>query len=213
MRNENMEKDQSVVIWPTPIYHRKLTAEDQVAIKNLLHPHINDDIMDENAFHLSKQKSSIRNAKNYDLPWEQYISFLRPHFDSFFELLRPNRNFDIKIGSTWINQYEVGNFQETHDHAFKNVTFSCIYYYELPYQEEPAGKTSFINRYGAETKYTDLNYIFDFFKDHEKVTLDTTTGSFVIFPAWLQHFTVPTNKPRITITTNIQISPTEKIEY
>jgi hypothetical protein len=211
--SEELEQDQSVIIWPTPIYHRKLSKTAQASIKSLMTPFIDDEIMDENAFHLSKQKSSIRNDKNATLPWDKYITHLRPHFYSFFESLKPNRNFEIEIGSTWINKYEIDNFQEVHDHAFKKVTFSCIYYFELPYQRYPAGKTFFLNRYGAETKYTDLNYIFDFFKDHERITLDTTTGSFVIFPAWLQHFTVPTKKPRITITTNISIRPTEPIEY
>ncbi len=213
MNQTELEQDQSIVVWATPIYHRKLKLQEQKDIKTLLEPFITDDVLDQNAFNLSKQKSSIRNPKNAELPWDQFLAYLRPYIDDFYKLLRPNRNFHTDITCPWINTYDVDNFQEVHDHAFRNLSFSCIYYYELPYQPEPAGKTFFLNRYSAEPKMTDLNYIFDFFKDHEKVTLDASTGSFVIFPAWLQHFTVPTEKPRITITANLCITPAESIEY
>ena len=85
--SEELEQDQSVIIWPTPIYHRKLSKDAQASIKSLMTPFIDDEIMDENAFHLSKQKSSIRNDKNATLPWDKYITHLRPHFYSFWELV------------------------------------------------------------------------------------------------------------------------------
>jgi hypothetical protein len=85
------------------------------------------------------------------------------------------------------------------------VAFSCIYYYEMPEQKPPAGRTFFLNRYGSESKVKDLNTTFKFFSNHEKISINAQTGSFVIFPSWLQHFTVPTKKLRITITSNLDI--------
>ena len=73
-----MEQDQSIVVWATPIYHRKLKIEEQKDIKKLLDPFITDEVLDQNAFNLSNQKSSIKNPKNADLPWDQFLPYLRP---------------------------------------------------------------------------------------------------------------------------------------
>ena len=45
-----MEQDQSIVVWATPIYHRKLKIEEQKDIKKLLDPFITDEVLDKNAF-------------------------------------------------------------------------------------------------------------------------------------------------------------------
>jgi len=193
------------IIWSTPIYHRVLEKPTQNKIKSLMEPFIKDDLLDEDGFDLSNQKSSIRNPNNVNLPWQEYINCLNPEFNNFFTELEPIRPFELTVGANWINKYDLNDFQETHDHIFKNVAFSCVYYYEMPEQENPIGRTFFLNRYGSESKVKDLNTTFKFFSNHEKISVNAQTGSFVIFPSWLQHFTVPTKKLRITITTNVDI--------
>lgn len=193
------------IIWSTPIYHRVLEEETQNKIKEIINPFMRDDFLDDDGFDLSNQKSSIRNPNNVNIPWDEYIPCLSTEFNNFFNDLSPTRPFELEFGSNWINSYDINDFQETHDHMFKNVTFSCVYYYEMPVQENPKGRTFFLNRYGSDSKVKDLNTTFKFFSDHEKISVDAVTGSFVIFPAWLQHFTVPTTKKRITITTNLNI--------
>ena len=84
--SDELEQDQSIVVWATPIYHRKLKLQEQKDIKTLLEPFITDDVLDQNAFNLSKQKSSIRNPKNAELPWDQFLAYLRPYIDDFYKL-------------------------------------------------------------------------------------------------------------------------------
>jgi hypothetical protein len=123
------------IMWSTPIYHRVLEKSTQNKIKDLIEPFIKDDLLDENRFDLSSQKSSIKNPNNLKLPWQDYLTSLSPEFNNFFQDLEPTRPFELSFGMNWVNKYDINDFQETHDHIFKNVAFSCIYYYEMPEQK------------------------------------------------------------------------------
>jgi len=98
------------------------------------------------------------------------------------------------VTKIWYNKYEVGDWQEIHDHKTNShtVTYSGIYILEL----NEMNPTSFVDTNKIESWNMDEN-ISSFY------TKDIVEGSVILFPSELMHYVNPCKNSRTTISFNI----------
>jgi len=198
----------AVGLWATPFYQGKLDNAQE--LKDAFLPFVTNDYM-RKTFRLSECETSMKCPDNEQLPWDLFIQSVEPHINTFFTDLDPKTPFDINFEDCWMNGYNENVFQEVHDHSFRNVNWSTVYYLDLPEQEnDVSGKTVFENRYGSDVKKNNFINVFNFFQNHERWIPEVETGSFIVFPCWVPHHTIPNSNPnqkRLTITANLSIHP------
>jgi uncharacterized protein (TIGR02466 family) len=189
--------------WHTPFYVGKL---DNIEELKEAFSAFNSEEYVQPAFRFSKCKSSLHSPQNNELPWDLFIKSIETHLNTFFKSLDPKQGFAIDFKQLWMNVYPKDSFQEVHDHAFNDISWSAVYFLDYPTQSENRGNIVFENKHFSDVKFTNLHAIFNFF-DQEKFVPEVETGTFIIFPSWVQHYTLPNSneKQRITITANMQI--------
>lgn len=105
-----------------------------------------------------------------------------------------------KITDAWININEPMNYNAPHDHG--GGLFSGAYYVNA---EDDMGDITFITPIGAHTFCISGNLVKTFNPFNSNVqTVKPKTGTLVLFPSWLVHYTGPnlSNKNRISISFN-----------
>ena len=112
-------------------------------------------------------------------------------------------NIEISINDVWANMNPKNGFNMPHDHCGDFNFLSFVYYLQTNLQnnfisfktEMPS--TKFINL--PKSKDTELN--------SDDVVVSVEPGDLIIFPSWIEHYTLPnpTDDMRISIAGNIQI--------
>jgi quercetin dioxygenase-like cupin family protein len=84
----------------------------------------------------------------------------------------------------WINEYEYGDYQDshTHDDENKNVLFSFVYFSK--YNKDTDATLIFENRAPRHAVCEEMENVYPFFPGIE---LDVNQGDIIIFPSWLEH--------------------------
>ena len=100
----------------------------------------------------------------------------------------------LEFTGMWANKLKVGDIHPPHTHS--NNIFSGVYYLEGGSQIQffdPRPQASVLH---PNLKYTN-------FDNSGMIGFDAEKGTGLIFPSWLQHWVVKTNKTRISISWNI----------
>ena len=120
--------------------------------------------------------------------------------DNMLNELQKIMNFPVPKSSNifkiWYNTYEVGEWQEVHDHKTKStsICYSGIYILEL---NEP-NTTSFIDNRRIDCWNMDESISCFYTSD-----VNITEGSVILFPSELLHYVNPCKNNRTTISFNI----------
>ena len=100
----------------------------------------------------------------------------------------------LEFTGMWANKLKAGDIHPPHTHS--NNIFSGVYYLEGGSQIQffdPRPQASVLH---PNLKYTN-------FDNSGMIGFDAEKGTGLIFPSWLQHWVVKTNKTRISISWNI----------
>jgi quercetin dioxygenase-like cupin family protein len=103
----------------------------------------------------------------------------------------------------WINEYECGDYQDSHTHDDKNrnILFSFVYFSK--YNSDTDASLIFNNRAPRHAVCEEMENVYPFF---EGIELDVNQGDIIIFPSWLEHSVdrhMNKNDTRITIAGNL----------
>lgn len=124
-----------------------------------------------------------------DVIWEPMDNMLK-ELGSSINLPCPKNSH---IEHLWYNNYDLGNWQEIHDHTGKNEnTYSGIYVLKLD-EENP---TVFVN--SGKIRSWNMKENYSFFD-----TLRVEEGNVIFFPSELMHYVNPCKNNRITVSFNI----------
>lgn len=197
-----MDDQHTISQWSTYFHIGKVKEHSEILTQ--FTPFIEDESNFVEPWMYSKCKSTCQHPNNENLPWNYFFEAIKLNVENFFQSLEPSVNYHISCDEVWLNVYEKNGYQEIHDHAFPNRSFSCAYMLELP-EDQPAGLI-FENTNFPIIQSTGINRIFDAF-NYEKFIPNLTEGMLVIFPSWIKHYVLPNNSDsrRTTISANFKI--------
>ena len=125
-----------------------------------------------------------------DSVWKAYDQLLdEPFILNAYQNKRPNHS-TLQI---WFNIYEVGDYQEIHNHVGDmDSRYSFIY---VLHNESDTG-VCFRSSNPNELTYSEVNTI------HSK-HVGVEEGTLIIFPSFVDHYVLPATGNRVTISGNI----------
>lgn len=152
------------------------------------------------SFHsnVDTDESILAHEPLLDSIWNSYSQLI----DELIEtgMLSDDSEIDTYSTSTlsnlWYNYYNLGEFQETHDHSSKN-DFSGIYLLSIP---EKYNTTAWYNYNSTFTPFESGLY----FGHQHAETNEIGEGHMLIFPSKLLHHVPPSSGTRITISYNFR---------
>lgn len=185
---------------PEFFYHVKVSNHAQIKEKFL--PHIKKS-QTSNPWKLCNTKTSfgLANGTNDFLYDKIFLDSLWKAYDDVLDspLIKESHQYKYPTNSTvdlWFNLYGEGDYQEVHDHSDdrsgNHILYSSVYILE----DTSTTGLCFRSSNKLIKRYATNNII------HTK-DCEIGEGSLVIFPAYLDHYVLPTNGTRITITGNI----------
>lgn len=103
----------------------------------------------------------------------------------------------------WINEYEYGDYQDSHTHVDenRNILFSFVYFSK--YNKDADASLVFNNRAPSHAMCEEMKNVYPFF---DGIGIDVNQGDIIIFPSWLEHSVdrhTNKNDTRITIAGNL----------
>ena len=112
-------------------------------------------------------------------------------------------NINMSIEDLWANVAPKNGFNIIHDHCGDNNFFSFVYYIKT---NEENGIINFKTE-SPSVKFINLPKSSDTELNSDTVNIKVQPGDLIIFPAWLEHFTLPNNTDdmRVSIAGNIKI--------
>ena len=110
------------VFSPKWFFHDQLSIEDQQKTRELFSDFVNnDDNFGQPRGWSCNVKSSWGRENNTKELWHSWLKNLNPTMDRFVEVVGTKCDVDIIMDNSWANKYDIGDYQEVHDH-------SCLLY-------------------------------------------------------------------------------------
>lgn len=189
------------------ILHTQLSNDEHNRVVSILDSYIKDEsnyIIP--AYPDWTSQATFTSRHNSNIPWHDVIDIFMPYMNNYLDSIQVRNKQDIRVEG-WLNKYKKHTYQGLHDHHSSalniDVLFSCVYIYSNP-KDENRGKIRFENpvhkRWGSLAKYIPKdNIVF--------IELEQDTGTFIIFPSWLEHWVTPhaVDEERITLTFNLLV--------
>lgn len=197
-------QQQTISDWSTHFYVGQVKNHEEIA--QAMAPYVADDSNFTEPWIYSKCKSTCQSPTNNNLPWDVFYTAVRDNVKSYFDTLQPMCEYQVRSNEAWLNVYEQGGYQEIHDHAFPNRSFSCAYMLDIPTEKDAGGELVFENTNFPIVQSSGLNRIFNAF-NYEKFIPDVANGTLIIFPSWIKHYVLPnkSTSKRITISANFNV--------
>ena len=201
-----MNKGQLLNIFKSSIYKTKV--ENEKAKKYFLDLLESEKQQPNSSMHLSNkggfQSKPFSYISDADINKELFIDPCFNYF-KYLNTRKPAKDWGIKMGSFWINQNSMSDWNVMHNHLPNN--FSGIWYIKAP---KDCGRVVFQN--GDMLIMNEQN--FDYFDDphfYSRFFLNVEDNDLVLFPSHMLHFVEPsrTNKDRISLAFNLVIGPAD----
>mgnify|MGYP000916305546 CR=1 FL=1 len=147
-----------------------------------------------------QSNGTLANADEFD----QFVKYVKTMVtEPLIQYGIDTLNISISIDDLWANVSPKNGFNIIHDHSGDNNFFSFVYYIATNNEngfinfKTEVPSTKFINL--PKSTHTDLN--------SDTVNIKVEPGDLIIFPAWLEHFTMPnsTDDIRVSIAGNIKV--------
>lgn len=195
-------------IWPTWIYSAIVENHKEIHEKFL--PWLDDETNFDRPWTYGNCASSIRNASNDKMPWQEWFNGIEHHINEFLNSLQPSMPYSVHSDEFWVNIYNKGDYQEAHDHSFPGRSLSAIYIMEAPEDNDAGGELVFECPNFNMIKASGMNRIFDQYQyQHIMPSLDA--GRLILFPSWTSHYVLPlkSNQRRVSLAANFLIREAE----
>ena len=199
-------KDEFKNIFGVPILHTNVDTKNQ--IENLFAGvdlnELVQDVQNLNNWNCNLKTGHGLKVDQNKLFWvNDFIQHLQPYVFKWIDKFAVKKQeFDIEFGNPWINVYNEGDNQNTHNHLGNNNILSYAYFLTFP---ENSANIYFNNsmkdkNFHGQDSGLMLNIIDGVYEPKIQ------QGDLLLFPAWLEHG-VNKNKSnqRVTISGNIKI--------
>lgn len=140
----------------------------------------------------------------YDDAYEELIKYVRTMItEPLVQYGIDTLNINVSVEDLWANVNPINGFNIIHDHCGDNNFFSFVYYVQTT---EENGFISFKTEMPS-TKFINLPKSNDTELNSDDVVIKVIPGDLLIFPAWIEHYTMPNpvDDLRITIAGNVKI--------
>ncbi|AGN12108.1 2OG-Fe(II) oxygenase [Prochlorococcus phage P-SSM3] len=195
------------VFSPKWFFHDQLSTEDQQKTRELFSDFVNnDDNFQQPKGWNCNVKSSWHHENNTKELWHSWLKHLKPTMDRFVEVVGTKCDVDIIMDNSWANKYDIGDYQEVHDHSDSMRTnISMVYFYDIDDDDEGF---RFYNQEHSTIKLLGIDEVLN--TPDEQLTIPKVkTGDVLMFPSHYLHLVTPykgTNT-RITFSANFTIAP------
>ena len=195
------------VFSPKWFFHDQLSIEDQQKTRELFSDFVkNDDNFGQPRGWSCNVKSSWGRENNTKELWHSWLKNLKPTIDRFVEVVGTKCDIDIIMDNSWANKYDIGDYQEVHDHSDSMRTnISMVYFYDIDHDDVGF---RFYNREHSTIKLLGIDEVLN--TPDEQLTIPKVkTGDVLMFPSHYLHLVTPykgTNT-RITFSANFTIAP------
>ena len=121
------------VFSPKWFFHDRLSEEDQQETKEMFSDFLNneDNFQQPKGWSCNIRTSWMHENNTKEL-WNGWLKNLKPTMDRFVAEVGTKCDVDIIMDNSWANKYDIGNYQEVHDHSDSMRTnISMVYFYEI----------------------------------------------------------------------------------
>ena len=195
------------VFSPKWFFQDQLSTEDQQKTRELFSDFVNnDDNFGQPRGWSCNVKSSWGRENNTKELWHSWLKNLKPTMDRFVEVVGTKCDVDIIMDNSWANKYDIGDYQEVHDHSDSMRTnISMVYFYDI--DDDDVG-FRFYNREHSTIKLLGIDEVLN--TPDEQLTIPKVKdGDILMFPSHYLHLVSPHkgSKTRITFSANFKIKP------
>ena len=138
-------------------------------------------------FYFEVENEQVKNSNEYSwsskcrvsttrLDILKYTNFLQPNIEEFAKII--GKDFNYHINDIWLNTYDVGSYQEIHDHVPADI--SCVFF---PNTGEKFSEFYFRDRSSADVSYK-LKQILNLY---DLWTPSISSGDIIFFPSNMLH--------------------------
>ena len=195
------------VFSPKWFFHDRLSEEDQQETKEMFSDFLNneDNFQQPKGWSCNIRTSWMHENNTKEL-WNGWLKNLKPTMDRFVAEVGTKCDVDIIMDNSWANKYDIGNYQEVHDHSDSMRTnISKVYFYEI--DEDDVG-FRFYNKEHSTIRLLGIDEVLN--TPDEQLTIPKVKkGDVLMFPSNYLHLVTPykgTNT-RITFSANFTIRP------
>ena len=195
------------VFSPKWFFHDRLSEEDQQETKEMFSDFLNneDNFQQPKGWSCNIRTSWMHENNTKEL-WNGWLKNLKPTMDRFVAEVGTKCDVDIIMDNSWANKYDIGNYQEVHDHSDSMRTnISMVYFYEI--DEDDVG-FRFYNKEHSTIRLLGIDEVVN--TPDEQLTIPKgKKGDVLMFPSHYLHLVTPykgTNT-RITFSANFTIRP------
>ena len=195
------------VFSPIWFFHARLSEEDQQETKEMFSDFLNneDNFQQPKGWSCNIRTSWMHENNTKEL-WNGWLKNLKPTMDRFVAEVGTKCDVDIIMDNSWANKYDIGNYQEVHDHSDSMRTnISMVYFYEI--DEDDVG-FRFYNKEHSTIRLLGIDEVLN--TPDEQLTIPKVKkGDVLMFPSHYLHLVTPykgTNT-RITFSSNFTIRP------
>ena len=195
------------VFSPKWFFHDRLSEEDQQETKEMFSDFLNneDNFQQPKGWSCNIRTSWMHENNTKEL-WNGWLKNLKPTMDRFVAEVGTKCDVDIIMDNSWANKYDIGNYQEVHDHSDSMRTnISMVYFYEI--DEDDVG-FRFYNKEHSTIRLLGIDEVLN--TPDEQLTIPKVKkGDVLMFPSHYLHLVTPYkgSKTRITFSANFTIRP------
>ena len=196
------------VFSPKWFFQDQLSIEDQETTKEIFSDFLNNDdnFLNPKGWNCAVKTSWGHDNNTYEL-WQSWLKCIKPTMDRFVQHVGTKVDVDITMENGWANKYEVGDYQEIHDHSDADGTnISMVYFYQLA--DETDSGFRFYNQEHSTIKLLGIDDVLN--TPDEQLTIPKVKdGDILMFPSHYLHLVSPHrgSKTRITFSANFKIKP------
>jgi uncharacterized protein (TIGR02466 family) len=143
----------------------------------------------------------VKTSRKAKTDWSGFFNLIEPVFKQL-----PFKAQNFQMTEPWMNVYEIGAYQEAHNHAIDGNNLAYCYFYKLP---PNSGAFRFYNEQFRNFTATNLDatLMLKELNIDEWGTVDVKEGDLLVFPSFLIH-NVTRNKTaqlRVTVSGNVRV--------
>ena len=195
---------------PKWYFQSRLGPRSQLIVDELFREYISN----ENNFRQPEDwncivQTSWSNKPDDSAPYGEWLDVIRPIFDKFIEEVGAKTDIEILPMNAWVNKYNPGDSQETHDHCDPSNNLSMVYFHTL--NDDDGCVFKFVNPEHGHLTSQGLNVLNT--PSQPMTVPDVKQGDVIIFPSHYLHLVSPHRgtKTRITISANFNLVPAQQL--
>ena len=149
---------------------------------------------------------NVSETSEIDDLWDNWMSIIDPIWSEFIDTIGTSCSVDVFLQDAWVNKYNPGDSQETHNHCGSQCNLSMVYFHTL--NNDDGCLFQFYNTEHSAYKMQGLEDVLNI-PIFPSIEPKVSQGDILIFPSHYYHLVSPHRgtKTRITFSLNFRINP------